>query len=74
MACEELSQRLAGRKQEGIESIVIEEAASAALEAAQEHPDDMQLHGAVCPLLAVPGMYFEKKIGPRFEVVKLLRT
>ena len=22
--------------------------------AAEEHPDDMQLHGAVCPLLAVP--------------------
>ena len=20
----------------------------------EEHPDDMQLHGAVCPLLAVP--------------------
>jgi len=51
-ACEELSQRLAGRKQEGIESIVVEEAANAALEAAQEHPDDAQLHGAVCPLLA----------------------
>ena len=36
MACEELSQRLAGRKQEEIESIVIEEAATTALEAAQE--------------------------------------
>ena len=36
MACEELSQRLAGRKQEQIESIVIEEAATTALEAAQE--------------------------------------
>ena len=35
MACEELSQRLAGRKQGEIESIVIEEAATTALEAAQ---------------------------------------
>ncbi|CAK8985394.1 Exosome complex component RRP4 (Exosome component 2) (Ribosomal RNA-processing protein 4) [Durusdinium trenchii] len=52
VACEELSQRLAGRKQEGIDSIVIEEAATTALEAAQEHPDDMQLHMTVCPLLA----------------------
>eukprot|EP00913_Durusdinium_trenchii_P022907 g21508.t1 len=48
VACEELSQRLAGRKQEGIDSIVIEEAATTALEAAQEHPDDMQLHMTVC--------------------------
>lgn len=62
MACEELSQRLAGRKQEQIESIVIEEAATTALEAAQEHPDDMQLHGAVCPLLA-DLMTFSKAAG-----------
>lgn len=36
MACEALSQRLAGRKQEQIESIIIEEAATTALEAAQD--------------------------------------
>ena len=36
MACEQLSQRLAGRKQDQIESIIIEEAATTALEAAQE--------------------------------------
>lgn len=62
MACEELSQRLAGRKQDQIESIIIEEAATTALEAAQEHPDDMQLHGAVCPLLA-DLMTFSKAAG-----------
>lgn len=39
MACEALSQRLAGRKQEQIESIIIEEAATTALEAAQDQLD-----------------------------------
>lgn len=51
-ACEELSQRLAGRSAEGIEPVIIEEAAAMALEAAQEHPDDMALHVAVSPLLS----------------------
>ena len=40
-ACEELSQRLAGRSAKEIELLIIEEAATMALEAAQEHPEDV---------------------------------